>query len=63
MRITADRTRCQGHGMCEALLPHIFQVDDAGKVRVLTDPVPIPDLDDVGLAVDTCPVEALRAEA
>lgn len=60
MRITADRTRCQG--MREAALPHILQVDAAGKVRVLTDPVSTPDHFDTQLAIDTCPVESLRAE-
>jgi ferredoxin len=60
MRITADRTRCEGHGMCEALLPDIFQVDDTGKVSLLLDEVPAPDLADVRLAVDSCPVEALQ---
>ncbi|WP_433520290.1 ferredoxin [Nocardia pseudovaccinii] len=63
MRITADRTRCQGHAMCEALLPHIFQVDDSGTVSILTDPIPTPDHADAQLAIDTCPVDALRAEA
>ncbi|MFI6367835.1 ferredoxin [Nocardia sp. NPDC050630] len=63
MKITADRTRCQGHAMCEALLPHIFEVDNTGKVRILTTPIPTPDHSDARLAIDTCPVEALRAEA
>ncbi|WP_433635220.1 ferredoxin [Nocardia sp. CA-120079] len=49
--------------MCEALLPHIFEVDNSGKVRILTDPIPTPDHPDAQLAIDTCPVEALRAEA
>ncbi|TCJ96925.1 ferredoxin [Nocardia alba] len=60
MRIAADRTRCEGHGMCEALLPDIFRVDDDGIVEVSTDQVPEAELDDVRLAVDSCPVEALR---
>ncbi|MFC9473100.1 ferredoxin [Nocardia sp. NPDC055002] len=60
MKIAADRTRCEGHGMCEALLPDIFRVDDEGNVTVLTDQVTDADLDDVRLAVDSCPVAALR---
>ncbi|WP_194827901.1 ferredoxin [Nocardia sp. XZ_19_231] len=60
MKIAADRTRCEGHGMCEALLPDIFRVDDEGNVTVLTDQVSEAELDDVRLAVDSCPVEALR---
>lgn len=60
MKIAADSTRCEGHGMCEALLPDIFRVDDEGSVTVLTDQVADADLDDVRLAVDSCPVAALR---
>lgn len=60
MKIAADRTRCEGHGMCEALLPDMFRVDDEGTVTVLTDEVAEAELDDVRLAVDSCPVEALR---
>ena len=60
MKITADHTRCEGHGMCEALLPSIFRVDDEGNVTVLTEQVLEAELDDVRLAVDSCPVEALR---
>ncbi|MFD8100252.1 ferredoxin [Nocardia fluminea] len=60
MKIAADRTRCEGHGMCEALLPSIFRVDDEGSVTVLTDQVTEAEVDDVRLAVESCPVEALR---
>ncbi|WP_330255578.1 ferredoxin [Nocardia sp. NBC_00565] len=59
MRISADRDRCEGHGMCEALLPNVFRVDETGTVRVLVDEVAETDLADVRLAVDSCPVEAL----
>lgn len=58
MRITADRTRCEGHGMCEALAPNLFRVADDGIVEPTTDPIDDSDL--VQLAVDSCPVEALR---
>ena len=46
--------------MCEALLPDILRVDEGGAVTVLTDRVAEAELDDVRLAVDSCPVEALR---
>jgi ferredoxin len=62
MKITADPARCADHGMCEALLPNVFQVDDTGVVRVAVEQVPDGDIADVRLAVDSCPVAALRAE-
>lgn len=60
MKITADQTRCQGHGMCEALLPNIFQVDASAKVRLLLDEIPAPDQPDAELAIESCPVQALH---
>lgn len=58
MRITADRTRCEGHGMCEALAPNLFRVGDDGIVEPTADDIDDSDL--IQLAVDSCPVEALR---
>ncbi|WP_433191973.1 ferredoxin [Nocardia sp. CA-107356] len=60
MRIIADRTRCAGHGICEALLPDVFQVDESGKVQIRVEQVAESDCADAELAVDSCPVEALR---
>ncbi|GAA5079269.1 ferredoxin [Nocardia iowensis] len=60
MRIVADRTRCDGHGMCEALAPNLFRVGDDGIVAPRTDSVDDNDHDLLQLAIDSCPVEALR---
>ncbi|MEU8901505.1 ferredoxin [Nocardia sp. NPDC048505] len=61
MRIVADRARCAGHGMCEAVAPMLFRVDDEGMVTVLADAVTADDRQLVGLAIDSCPVQALRS--
>ncbi|MET7770403.1 ferredoxin [Nocardia sp. NPDC005366] len=60
-RIIVDRNRCEGHALCVALVPDIFEIDDEDKATV---PGVVSDdqLDNVGLAVDTCPVAALRVE-
>ncbi|WP_378730875.1 ferredoxin [Nocardia brasiliensis] len=60
MRIVADRTRCDGHGMCEALAPNLFRVGDDGIVAPRSDSVDENDHDLLQLAIDSCPVEALR---
>ncbi|MFB8279499.1 ferredoxin [Nocardia colli] len=60
MKINADRTRCEGHGMCEALAPNLFRVGDDGIVAPIADPIEDDDRDLIQLAVDSCPVEALR---
>ncbi|MEV6558656.1 ferredoxin [Nocardia sp. NPDC051756] len=60
MKINADRTRCEGHGMCEALAPNLFRVGDDGIVEPIADAIEDDDHDLIQLAIDSCPVEALR---
>ncbi|WP_017557425.1 ferredoxin [Nocardiopsis baichengensis] len=44
MRISADRDRCIGAGMCALTAPEVFDQDEEeGLVRVL-GPAPSPDL-------------------
>lgn len=58
--IEADKTVCEGIGMCEAQADTYFQIGDDGLVEVLLDQVPDPDRGYVKAAVDSCPVSALR---
>ncbi|MGW0250383.1 ferredoxin [Nocardia goodfellowii] len=60
MRIVADRERCEGHGMCEAVAPMLFRVDDDGITEPLVDTVTEADRRLTELAVDSCPVQALH---
>ena len=59
MRVLVNRETCTGHGLCEALLPELFEVTAEGIVRVLSDPA------DDGLralaeeAVISCPTRSL----
>lgn len=62
MKLIADRDRCEGHGMCEALAPEIFRVGDDGIVTLDREIVAEADRDIVELAVDSCPVQALRLD-
>jgi ferredoxin len=60
MQIQADRDRCEGHGMCVATAPEVYDLDDDAIVVVLHEPVP-PDLEDKAEAgAQACPVAALR---
>ncbi|MGK8510263.1 ferredoxin [Nocardia asiatica] len=59
MRIIADRTLCAGHGMCEALAPDLFRVDDEGIV-VPPGTAAASERELLELVVDSCPVGALR---
>ncbi|WP_308117155.1 ferredoxin [Streptomyces guryensis] len=51
--------RCEGHAVCEAIAPEVFQVDDDGIVQL----VPGGDhgAETALAAVRSCPVAALRA--
>lgn len=60
MEVRIDTAACVGHGMCEALAPHIFEVDDDGKARVVARTIDEEDRPDVENAVNQCPEQALR---
>ncbi|MCC3330461.1 ferredoxin [Nocardia abscessus] len=60
VRISADRERCIGAGMCALLAPEIFDQDeDDGRVRLL-DPRPQRGHSAVREALDACPSGALE---
>ncbi|HTW21785.1 MAG TPA: ferredoxin [Mycobacteriales bacterium] len=62
MKIHVDTDRCTGHGVCESLLPEVFEVGDDGVVHLLTED-PGPELrDDLEAAVAECPTQALSLE-
>lgn len=60
MKIVVDRAKCTGLGICEALAPDVFEVDESGDLILLSDQVPDGGLDEVEAAVAGCPTEALR---
>jgi len=62
MKLIADRDRCEGHGMCEALAPELFRVGDDGIVTLTEEIIAEADREIVELAVDSCPVQALSLD-
>jgi len=60
MKVTVDRTKCTGLGICEAMAPEVFEVDENGDLVLLTETVSTDRLDEVRAAVEGCPTEALR---
>ncbi|MFF5985964.1 ferredoxin [Prauserella flavalba] len=60
MKVTVDRTKCTGLGICEAVAPEVFEVDENGDLVLLTATVTADRLDEVRSAVEGCPTEALR---
>ncbi|MGW6458875.1 ferredoxin [Streptomyces sp. NPDC055078] len=60
MKITLDRGKCTGLGMCEALAPDFFEIDEDGELVLLKEDASDGDLDAVRQAIEACPTEALR---
>ena len=47
-------------GICEAMAPDVFEVDESGDLVLLTETVSAGRLDEARAAVEGCPTEALR---
>lgn len=60
MRVTVDRDRCVGNGVCEAMAPELFVVDDNGEVELQFAEIPPEQQQLVLDAVSSCPAQALR---
>jgi ferredoxin len=62
-RISIDRSLCNGHGVCEAIAPEVFELGDDGLAVVRAT---MSDDDAVQEACDSCPMGAIsiaRVEA
>lgn len=63
MKIKVDRNKCSGIGLCEAMSPDFFEVDDEGVLQfVRGDEVADDVRDQIDVAVAACPTGALRCE-
>ena len=62
MRIVVDTDQCTGHGICESLAPHVFEVGDEGVVHLLVDDFPDDLRSTLETAVAECPTRSLRLE-
>ncbi len=54
-----ERGRCQGHGICAAVAPNIFDLDGDGKAFSLVDFVAADERADFDEAVAMCPEKAI----
>jgi ferredoxin len=62
MNLAIDWARCDGHGLCAALLPDRFELDEWGFPIVRDPAVSKRDEADVQHVVSFCPALALRLE-
>ncbi len=59
LELHVDGATCISSGYCRRALPDIFGADDKRKAVVLKNPV--DDTTEVWDAMESCPVEAIRA--
>ena len=58
--LAVDRIACDGYGSCAELLPEMIALDEWGYPILRPGPVPAHLMDHARMAVETCPVLALR---
>ncbi len=59
MRISVDRDKCEGLGMCESMAHEFFEVDDDDVLQILDESPGEEHRQKVHAAVESCPVLAL----
>lgn len=59
MKAKVIRENCIGCGACQAIAPNIFEIDDEGICKVLTETVSENDEEDFNDAKDSCPTGAI----
>ena len=62
-RLTIDRIRCDGYGMCAEMFPEGIELDDWGYPILRPGVIPDRLVPFARQAVDVCPVLALRLAA
>lgn len=64
MRISVDRARCEGHGLCVDAAPELFQLDDDGELVFSREGRDIPaEYAESALgAARVCPIAALAVQ-
>jgi ferredoxin len=62
MRVTVDRDACEANGVCVALVPEVFALDEDDTLHIRESDVPEDLAEAVLTAVRACPKAALTAD-
>jgi len=57
-KVEVDKNKCIGCGACTAIAPDVFEFDDDGLAKAVSNTVN----EDVKTAAEGCPTEAITAE-
>jgi ferredoxin len=61
-RVAVDYDLCEANGICEAIDPEVFHLDDDDNLHLLRADVTPENESRIQQAVDSCPRNALRVE-
>ncbi len=62
MRISVDFDLCESNGLCEAMAPEVFELDDDDFLQLKTEQTTRANLEQVNRAVAACPRAAITLE-
>ncbi len=62
MKITVDFDLCESNGLCEALAPDVFELDDDDYLQLRTDRTTPENVEEVRRAVASCPRAAISLQ-
>ena len=62
MKAKVIRENCIGCGACQAIAPNVFEIDDEGLSKVITEEVNEEDEEDFNDALESCPTSAIVEE-
>ena len=62
MKVVVDFDLCQSNGICQGLVPEVFEVRDDGYLYLLQENPPDELRSKVEMAVNSCPVQAISLQ-
>ena len=62
MKIKIDWDLCESNGLCEAMAPEVFELDDDDFLQLKTEQTTPDNIDAVKRAVAACPRAAISLE-
>ncbi|WP_281689163.1 ferredoxin [Pseudonocardia thermophila] len=62
MKVFVDSTRCSGYGTCAEHCPSVFSLDEWGYAAAISEDVPAGAEEQVRIAAQDCPEQAIRYE-
>jgi len=57
-KVVVDKDLCIGCGACASIEPDVFEIEDDGLAHAMKDEIN----DDVKMAADSCPTDAIKIE-